>query len=165
MRRLGYLVLVGALAASWSAAAHAQWKWRDKNGQLHISDLPPPSEVSEKDVLSRPASAKRPAPPVAPVAAASAAAPTPAKLPGESELEAKVRKAEQERQAQQKREEEKQAAQRAENCTRAKEYMRTLDSGMRIARVNDKGEREFLDDKQRAAETQRTREVMASECR
>ncbi|MEW6704779.1 MAG: DUF4124 domain-containing protein, partial [Pseudomonadota bacterium] len=77
----------------------------------------------------------------------------------------RVRKAEQERQAARKQEEERAAAQRAENCTRAKEYMRTLDSGMRIARVNEKGEREFLDDKQRADETQRTRQVISSECR
>ncbi|MEW5834455.1 MAG: DUF4124 domain-containing protein, partial [Pseudomonadota bacterium] len=97
MRRLGYLVLLGALAASWGTAAHAQWKWRDKGGQLHVSDLPPPSDVAEKDVLQRPANARRPA--AAPVVvAASAADPGPAaKLPGETELEARVRKAEQER--------------------------------------------------------------------
>ena len=43
--------------------------------------------------------------------------------------------------------------------------MRTLESGMRLARTNDKGEREILDDKQRADETQRTRQdVIAADC-
>jgi hypothetical protein len=42
--------------------------------------------------------------------------------------------------------------------------MRTLDSGVRIARTNEKGEREFLDDKARAQEVQRTRDALASEC-
>jgi hypothetical protein len=43
--------------------------------------------------------------------------------------------------------------------------LRSLDSGMRLARVNDRGEREILDDKQRAEETQRARSVVASDCR
>ena len=34
-----------------------------------------------------------------------------------------------------------------------------------MTRVNDKGEREVLDDKQRAEEIQRTRTVIASDCR
>ena len=44
------------------------------------------------------------------------------------------------------------AAQRADNCRRARTHMATLDSGMRMSRTNDKGEREVLDDKQRADE-------------
>ena len=43
--------------------------------------------------------------------------------------------------------------------------MRSLDSGVRIARTNEKGEREVLSDTARAAETQRTREVIASDCK
>jgi hypothetical protein len=35
---------------------------------------------------------------------------------------------------------------------------------MRMARVNAKGEREILDDKARAEETKRTKDIMASEC-
>jgi hypothetical protein len=163
MRRLGFLVLAGVLSASWSAAAHAQWKWRDKNGQMHISDLPPPGDVAEKDVLARPSSARRPAP--APAIAAASAAPAPNGKPAETELDAKVKRQEQEKQAQQKKEEERVAAAKAENCRRAQEYLRTLDSGVRIARTNEKGEREFLDDRQRADETQRARSVVSSDCR
>jgi hypothetical protein len=36
---------------------------------------------------------------------------------------------------------------------------------MRMARVNEKGEREVLDDKARADEARRTREAIASECK
>ncbi len=35
---------------------------------------------------------------------------------------------------------------------------------MRIARVNERGERIVLDDAERAAETQRARQVVASDC-
>lgn len=163
MRRLGFLVLAGVLSASWTAAAHAQWKWRDKSGQMHISDLPPPGDVAEKDVLARPSTARRPAP--APEIASASAAPAPSGKPAETELDAKVKRQEQEKQAQQKKEEERVAAARAENCKRAQEYLRTLDSGVRITRTNEKGEREFLDDKQRADETQRARSIVNSDCR
>ena len=54
---------------------------------------------------------------------------------------------------------------RAENCARARSYQKSLDSGMRIARTNDKGEREILDDAARAQEQQRTREIIASDCK
>jgi len=36
---------------------------------------------------------------------------------------------------------------------------------MRLARVNDKGEREVLDDKQRADETKRMRDTIAADCK
>ena len=57
------------------------------------------------------------------------------------------------------------AAQRSENCNRARSHAAALDSGQRIARVNEKGEREVLDDKGRADEMRRAREVIASECK
>jgi hypothetical protein len=165
MRRFASLFLAGLLAGSFCIAAHAQWKWRDTGGQLHISDLPPPADVPEKDVLQRPTSAlRRAAPAPAPAGSINSSA-APAKAGTDSELESRMRRTEQDRQAQQKKEEEKLAAARAENCSRAKEYMRTLDSGMRISRVNDKGEREVIDDKQRAEETQRTRAAMDDNCR
>ena len=46
-----------------------------------------------------------------------------------------------------------------------REQLATLDSGQRIARVKADGEREILDDEQRAKESRRARDVIASECR
>ena len=54
---------------------------------------------------------------------------------------------------------------RAENCERAKRSKASFDSGARIARTNAKGEREFLDDAQRAAETKRLDVVIANDCK
>jgi len=155
--------LIGA-AVAWPAAA--QWKWRDKGGQIQYSDLPPPTGVSDQDILQRPQANQRryaaaPAPTPAPATASAASAPKMV----EPELEAKRRKAEQEQADKHKAETEKLAGARAENCARAKDYMRTLDDGIRIMRTNAKGEREFLDDKQRADETKRTRDVIASDCK
>jgi hypothetical protein len=157
---------VALLGATLALPAAAQWKWRDKGGHIQYSDLPPPSGVADQDILQRPnASQRRTAPaPVAPSAQASAASAAPLKTV-DPELEAKRRKAEQEVEAKNKAAEEKLAALRAENCARAKNYLRTLDEGVRIARSNEKGEREILDEKGRADETRRTRELIASDCK
>lgn len=159
-----------ALLALATLPAAAQWKWRDANGRVTISDTPPRG-IPDKDILQRPAAPARAAP--APAEAAPASAPGPGTTPaapgaakgGERELEARKRAAEQERQAKAKADEEAQAAQRADNCRRARSQLAMVDSGQRMVRLNDKGEREFLDDGARAAEARKARDVIASDCR
>lgn len=165
-------VVLGLLACATLLLAlpqtgHAQWKWRDKDGQVNVSDRPPPRSVPDKDILSRPTpEARRQAAP-APAAAASAATAIASAPPTalEREVQARKRQAEQEAGAKAKAEEERQAAIRAENCRAARSQLATLESGQRVARSNEKGEREILDDKGRADETRRAREVIASDCR
>ena len=155
-----------AVLAVTGASADAQqstWKWRDKTGRVSFSDLPPPSDVSEKDILQRPSPTRTyalPAP-AASAASASAAASAPRVDP---ELVARRQRAEQEKLEKRKLDDTAAAIARAANCKRAQDYMRTLDDGMRIARVNESGQREFLDDQQRAVEVQRTKQTIASDC-
>jgi hypothetical protein len=150
------------------ALVQAQWKWRDAQGRIQYSDRPPPHSVAAKDVLSHPSSATV-QPVVAPLTAASAAAGSSAASAAapaaEAQLEARKRQLEANEQAKLRAEEEKVARTRKDNCERAREYARTLESGMRIARVNAQGEREVLDDTQRAKEQNKAREVMSSECK
>jgi hypothetical protein len=88
-----------------------------------------------------------------------------ARPPVDRELQARKQAAEQEKAAREKADNERLDAQRAENCRRARSHLAALDTGQRIARYNEKGEREVLDDKGRAEETRRAREVIASDCR
>jgi hypothetical protein len=163
-RHLFGLVLAALACLAMSGPAQAQWKWRDSRGQIHVSDIPPPRDIPEKDVLQRPeVVVRKPAPALAPASAASGAAP--AKAAVDPELEEKRRRAEQEQEARKKADEKKAAAVRADNCQRAREQLATLDSGQRIARVKADGEREILDDDQRAKEARRARDLIASECR
>lgn len=153
------------LAAGLVAPAAAQWKWRDRNGQITVSDLPPPRDVPAKDILQRPdpaAAAVRPA--TVPASAASAPA-VAARPPVDKELQARKQAAEQEQAARAKADADRLDAQKDENCRRARAHLAALDSGQRIARYNEKGEREVLDDKGRADETKRARDVIASDCR
>jgi hypothetical protein len=153
--------------------AEAQWKWKDKSGRIQYSDLPPPVGTPDQDILARP-SAQRNNSPASPLPAASAAAST--QLVGSAssplapklvdpELEAKRKKAEADQAVKNKAEEERIAAVKADNCARARAQLRTLDSGVRVSRTNEKGEREFLDDKQRADETQHAKDAIAADCK
>ena len=156
-------LLLATLALCLAVPAAAQWKWRDASGRVTASDLPPPRDVPERDILQRPNALSRAR---ATAAAASAPASAPLVSPAaDKELEARKRQAEQQQLAKAKAEDQRNAAIRADNCSRARSHLSTLESGQRLARVNDKGEREFIDDKTRADETRRAREVIASDCR
>jgi len=156
--------LLVLLAAGAVAPAAAQWKWRDTAGRVQYSDRPPPPGIPESAILQRPAAARRGTLPPEPASAPALTAPS-APRTGEPELEARRRRAEQDEAARRKADDERQAAARADNCTRARSQLRALEDGMRIARVNPTtGEREVLDDTARAAETQRARGIIASEC-
>ena len=165
--RLTTVLLVCCLALP----AQAQWKWRDKDGRVTASDLPPGRHVLDKDIIQRPPELRRaparpdPTPTAAPAAASAPGMPTSPKGPLEREVDARKLRAEQEQTAKAKADEDKLRVQRAENCRRARSHLATLDSGQRIARVNDKGEREVIDDRARADEQRQAREVIASDCR
>ena len=160
--------------------AQAQWQWVDKDGKRVFSDRAPTADIPEKNILKRPG---RPANAIAAAAGAPAAAASPTdsvatgtsaavpagnviKLPsGDKELEARKKAATDLEAARRKADEERVAQGRAENCSRAKRDKDTVDSGVRMARTNDKGEREVFDDAMRAAESKRLKEIMDSDCR
>jgi hypothetical protein len=158
------IVLAALLATSLPASA--QWMWRDKDKHITASDLPPPHDIPDRDILQRPdMNARQPTPTPAAAASASIAGGAVVKPPVDAELEARRRAAEQQQQAKAHAEEQKLDAQRADNCRRARSQLSALQSGQRMARINDKGEREILDDKGRADEIRRANEVVASDCR
>lgn len=156
-----------------TATAFAQWQWIEKDGRKVFSDRSPPAEIEDKDILKRPAGAVRSTasteisanaaskPASAPQLKASAP-----KLSGkDAELEAKKKKAEEEEAAKKKADEEKLAKAKAENCERAKGSLATLQSGVRMASTNAKGEREVYDDAKRQSETKRTQDIIESSCK
>jgi hypothetical protein len=164
-------LMASLLIAAPATAQSSQWKWRDAQGQIQYSDRPPPLTVPAKDILQKPATVNRPVPP----AAAASAAPAAAAASGASgastvrttdpELAARRRAAEAIEAAERKAAEDKLARERQESCVRARDYLRTLEAGMAIARVNAQGERIALGEAERRAEVSRAREVMASDCR
>lgn len=163
----GFLLLVCSVAS-------AQWVWKEGERKV-FSDTAPPASVPDKNILKRPGGGT-PMPAPAAVAPTNtetgAASPTGAvpqaaapQLPTvDKELEAKKKQTEQTEAARQKAEEQRVAQARTESCNRAKQAKATLDSGVRLATTNAKGEREIMDDKARTAEAKRLDDVMRSNC-
>jgi hypothetical protein len=158
-----------ALACCLPLAASAQWLWLDKDGRKVFSDKAPPPEVAPDRILKQPGgrfavptAAAAAAAPAAPAASTALTVPAPS---GTDKALAERRKQLQAAEADKKKAEEaKVVALRAENCSRAKSSKATFDSGVRLSVVNDKGEREIMNDAQRAAEVKRLDEVIARDC-
>jgi hypothetical protein len=167
LRRSRALVLTALTFVLLAPLAQAQqWMWRDKDGRVTASDRPPPRDIAEKDILQRPVPESRRVATVAPAASAAPGVAAPAATTAlEREVQARKKAAEAEQAAKSKADEERNAARKAENCRNARSNLATLESGVRIARTNDKGEREFLEDAARNEEMRRAREVIASDCR
>lgn len=169
--------LVAGIALFGAVAAQAQWQWIEKDGRKVYSDRPPPADVLEKNILKRPGGVKAAQsaavvgaadPALAAASAASAAAAPAGNVPKlssvDKELEEKKKKTADAETAKRKAEEERVAKVRADNCSRAKQAKATLDSGVRIARTNAKGEREVMEDPARGEEGKRIQGVITSDC-
>jgi len=176
MKFVHWLILGCVCALPLSASA--QWQWIDKNGKKVFSDQAPPPEVPDKSIVRRAGSPPPPPPartnvdPTADAAAPDAAPPkaretaSSAKPSGvDKDLEEKTKKAEAEEKAKQAAETAKIAKARADNCALARQGKATIDSGIRIAKINAQGEREIMDDTARAAEQKRLQTLIDSDCK
>lgn len=151
-----------AALCTFGLAAQAQWQWVDNAGRKVFSDQAPPPDIPLKNIVKQPG--KSAATSVeAPSAPASAA--TPQLSSDDKELLAKKKKADSEAMARIKEEADSLSKIKATNCEKAKANQALLDSGVRMAVTNAKGEREFLDDAARAAEQRRIRTVMETNCK
>ena len=150
-------------------AVSAQWQWLDKDGRKVFSDRAPPADIQEKNILKRPGNrpaAAAPTPSTEPPVTAPQAASSAPKISGvDKELQEKKKKADEAEAAKRKADEEKVIKSKADNCARANQAKASFDSGVRIARTNEKGEREVMDDAARAAEMKRIQSVIESDCK
>ena len=161
-------LILAVASYSFMPAALAQWQWIDKDGRKVFSDRSPPVEIQKKDIVkqpggkstSLPASSADPTPPAA--AAVRTGAP---KLSGkDAQLEARKKQADEDEAAKKKAEDEKLAHIKVDNCERAHKRLATIQSDIRLSVINAKGEREFMDDSARAAESKRLKDIADSEC-
>jgi len=146
------------LAVVLSGAAHAQYRWIDKDGKTRYGDTPPPGVKAT--ALGAPASGSAPASP----AAASKDAKKGPLTAAEREQDFRKRQ-DAAKKDQEKAEQDRQAkSDQAEACTQTREYLRSLESGQRIARTNASGERYFLDEGQTAQEIAKARQTIQQNC-
>jgi hypothetical protein len=155
MKRIALVAFVVLAAAG---GAHAQlYKWKDASGRMQYGDRPPAGVTAEPMSRSRAVATSATAAPAAQVAAP--------RTPAEQEQEFRKRQLEKQEKA---REEEKLAMEtqaREENCRRAKLQLTSLESGVRQARLNDQGERIFLDDAGIEREKADARKAVSQHCK
>ena len=170
-RRAVALILT-LVAAVYASGAAAQWAWKEENGRVVYSDRPPPPNVKIQ-ILRQPAGpAPAPSSESQPAASGDAAkagadkgASNAPKTFAERDMEFRKRqqeRADNERKAQ---EEQNKSAAKAADCERSRGYLKSLEDGVRIAKTDAAGNREYLDDAQRAAETERARKLVDASCK
>lgn len=151
------LVLMIVLSAG-TAGAGEIYTWKDREGRVNYADNPPTGNTPARTLSGRDTE-----PPTAPVAQPTADKPAP-KSAAEQDLDFRKRQAEA---AEQKAKADKEAAageEKQKNCERARNQLKALESGQRVARFNANGEREFLDDTQRAEEIANAKKAADSWC-
>ena len=131
------------------AASNAEiYKWKDKSGVVRYSEIPPPSNIPHESLGKK--SSKTPASVEAPPPAAAAeGAPAPApqqQTPEEPMVDADKQQKEEAAARQKAAAQEAEQKQKQEQCSSAKAKLHSLQQGGRIYRMNEKGEREFLDE-------------------
>ncbi len=139
------------------------YEWRDAQGAINYGDRPPPGVPARLIKGEGPLSGQSPEASGEDVAGEGEPTATQRTL-AERELEARERRAQQAEARARAEQEQQLAEERERNCGQARNQLAALESGQRIARFNERGEREFLDDAGRAAEIERTRTYLAANC-
>jgi hypothetical protein len=143
-------IVVAVLVLACGSATAALYKWVDEKGVTHYTEEPPPDRKATKIEIR---------------SDGPAAKPQAAESWKDKEVEFRRRQLEKERAEESASSREKNAAaQREHNCLRAREALDTLTHGRPIYRVNEKGERVYMEEAERDTETKRWRNEVDTWC-
>jgi hypothetical protein len=147
----------------WAASSPAQmYKWVDERGVTHYSEKPPPGRKAQQ-IQSIPAA------PVSPGAPAASQPARPASTWSDQERDFRRRAIERDQAAQKKQEKEAEeryrAAMRRELCLDAQHAVAALNESRPVYSLNQKGEREYIEDSARPAALQRARQNVETYCK
>jgi hypothetical protein len=141
--------------------ALAQWVWKDDQGHTVYSDQAPPSSVPLSRILKQPG---RSAPPAAASDDASKDDAAKVKSVADQDLDFKKRQKDSADAAKKSADEGERKRALAEHCTSERQNLSQLQSGTRLQRTDDQGNRYFVDDATRAADLQRAQSDLSKNC-
>ncbi|CAN7362927.1 DUF4124 domain-containing protein [Massilia sp. LjRoot122] len=145
-----------------SSLAHAQYSWIDEKGVRQFSDRPPPPSTPAHKILKAPGRAATP-----PAPAPQATMPAPAQGPktlAQREEEFRARTKMREEQDKKDAAEAQRRRDLAMHCKDAREMRAQMQSDIRIVKFDEKGERSYMTDQERAAQLARVNQALA-QCR
>lgn len=153
------LLLSISLSVVLAGGADADvYKWVDKDGKVQYSDSPPLSGDAKKMKRKTKEAANA-------VPASSGAAAKPATSIADQELEFRKRKMGQE-EAEKKKLAEKELAEKNKGyCSNLRGELQSNKDGRRIVKYSEKGERQFLDDAERAKSRTELEQAIARDCK
>ena len=156
MKSLSLLLALLAFTAVSTLSQAEVYKWKGKDGTIKYSDTPPPSNIKQEAINGKrkvgAPTGKQPLSPVdATVATPTLAQPSDGKdtlEPSVNPEDAAARKRQQSAEAEKlnKQQKESESKRKAENCSAAKANMQSYTQGGRVYKMNEKGEREYLDE-------------------
>ena len=159
IRCLPALAVVALLAAP--AGAQQLYKYVGPDGRIQYTDRPPPGAQNVEKVTSSRVST------VGPAGAAggeAAKAGTP-KTAADREQDFRQRRADTEEKAKKDEKVAQESKAQAEQCATLRHELATMQSGQRIARMDDKGERYYLEDTQIQRNAARLQRDIATTCK
>ena len=143
-----FALTVAVLLAVGAANAEI-YQWKDKNGKTIFSDTPPVGNVTDQKKISSDSGNNAVTP----------------KTTADKDLEFRKRQKDSQDSAEKLKKEQDAAAALQENCTNARRYLKSLESGERIASRDEKGDRYFMDDAQRTQETAKAQQAVQTSCK
>lgn len=154
MRQL--LTIVSMLALATAAQAGVT-RWVDADGKVHYSDKPPPPTAKSQKNLDLKNS------PALPIAAPDSKGGE--KSLAEKDLESRKRRVQTEEAAAKQTRDQEEAKSRKANCEQARNLLQALQEGQRISKFDEKGERVFLEDTDRAKAIEEAKKSADSWCK
>jgi hypothetical protein len=141
------LVLLCACLAAFNVSAQKMYKWVDEKGVTHFSENPPPDgNKNARQIEVKPIQSDRPY----------------TESWKQREAEARERRAKQGVADEQANKQE--AQQRAQKCRQAQKTIDTMTNYARVFRLNEKGERVWMEDNEKSAELADAKRDAAKYC-
>ena len=162
MKRISLAILL--LCCTLPASAQ-MYKWKDANGKWQYSDTPPPGNVKAEKLRGSTGPAEPPPAADEKSGAAKDASKSGPKTAAEQEQAFRKRQLDAAKANEANEKKLADAKLLEENCRRNRQALAGFEAGGRQSRVDEKGERVFLDDSQIAKEAEKARQAIATTCK
>lgn len=166
MKSVHLLIVLLAFSVTPMHSFAEIYKWKDKNGNVRYTDTPPPSNIKQETIGGKKAvkpTGNEPTAPAAPVVKDNLPTQTaPTQSAEDAAAEQRQRNAEAEKNN--KQEQAAEAKRKAENCTAARANMETYTQGGRVYKMDENGERVYMDENDFKVGREKAEQEIAENC-